>query len=91
VGDGQLAAGGVASYLRRRKDEAGAVLQGHQKPFEPREGDEQGPNLARDDVGDGAFGYGLALLIGEEARDEAYGGKISSETPDEKRGPLPLL
>jgi hypothetical protein len=35
--------------------------------------------------------YGLALLIGEEARDEAYGGKISSETPDEKGGPLPLL
>lgn len=62
VGDGQLAAGGVASYLRRRKDEAGAVLQGHQKPFEPREGDEQGPNLARDDVGDGAFGLRMDWL-----------------------------
>lgn len=32
----------------------------------------------------GLLAYGLALLIGEEARDEAYGGKIPSETPDEK-------
>ena len=35
--------------------------------------------------------YGLGLLIGEEARDEAYGGKISSETSDEKGDLLTLL
>lgn len=55
------------------KDEDRADLQRCQEPFECGEGDEQAARAVGEDAGVGiALAYGLGLMIGEGARDEAY-------------------